>query len=77
MENLDINAKKVELLSDEELKEVTGGKISAEAVIKTVKRICVSKYSKESCLRNGDCAWISDRCLPNPNRYDYDYKSEI
>ena len=66
------------ILNDEELKEVAGGKISGEPVINTVKSICVSKnFSREACMRNGDCAWISNRCLPNPKRYDYDYKSEI
>ena len=71
------NKEKV-ILTDQELKEVAGGKISGEPVINTVKRICVSKnFSREACLRDGNCAWISNRCLPNPNRYDYDYKSEI
>ena len=70
------NKEKV-ILTDEELKEVAGGKISGEAVINTVKRMCSSSYSREACVRNADCAWISNRCLPNPNRYDYDYKSEI
>jgi hypothetical protein len=66
------------ILTDEELQEVAGGKkISAEAVINEVRRICVSRFCRDSCMRNGDCAWISNRCLPNPNRYDYDYKSEI
>ena len=70
------NKEKV-ILTDEELKEVAGGKISGEAVINTVKRMCSSSYSREACVRKADCAWISNRCLPNPNRYDYDYKSEI
>ena len=70
------NKEKV-ILTDEELKKVAGGKISGEAVINTVKRMCGSSYSREACVRMADCAWISNRCLPNPNRYDYDYKSEI
>ena len=70
------NKEKV-ILTDEVLKEVAGGKISGEAVINTVKRMCSSSYSREACVRMADCAWISDRCLPNPKRYDYDYKSEI
>ena len=65
------------ILNDEDLKEVAGGKISGEAVINTVKRMCSSSYSREACVRMADCAWISNRCLPNPKRYDYDYKSEI
>ena len=66
------------ILNDEELKEVSGGKISGEPVINTVKRNCVSKnFSREACMRDENCAWISNRCLPNPKRYDYDYKSEI
>ena len=66
------------VLNDEELKEVAGGKISGEPVINTVKRNCVSKnFSREACMRDENCAWISNRCLPNPKRYDYDYKSEI
>ena len=70
------NKEKV-ILTDEELKEVAGGKISGEPVINTVKRMCSSSFSREACVRKADCAWISNRCLPNPNRYDYDYKSEI
>jgi hypothetical protein len=65
------------VLNDEELKEVAGGKISGEAVINTVKRMCSSSYSREACVRKADCAWVSDRCLPNPSRYEYDYKSGI
>ena len=70
------NKEKV-ILNDEELKEVAGGKISGEPVINTVKRMCSSSFSREACVRKADCAWISNRCLPNPKRYDYDYKSEI
>ena len=77
MENLENDVKKPEILSDEQLKEVAGGKISGEPVINTVKRMCSSSFSREACVRKADCAWISNRCLPNPKRYDYDYKSEI
>ena len=78
MENLENDVKKPEILSDEQLKEVAGGKISGEPFINTVKSICVSKnFSREACMRDENCAWISNRCLPNPKRYDYDYKSEI
>ena len=65
------NKEKV-ILTDEELKEVAGGKISGEPVINTVKRICVSKnFSREACLRDGNCAWINNECVPNPKKYEY------
>ena len=73
MENKDKNV----ILTDEQLKEVAGGKISGGPVINTVKRMCSSSYSRGACVLKADCAWINDRCLPNPKRYDYDYKSEI
>ena len=65
------NKEKV-ILTDQELKEVAGGKISGEPVINTVKRICVSKnFSREACLRDGNCAWINNECVPNPKKYEY------
>ena len=65
------NKEKV-ILTDEELKEVAGGKISGEPVINTVKRICVSKnFSREACMRDENCAWINNECVPNPKKYEY------
>lgn len=58
MENLDLNAKKAELLSDEELKEVTGGSDPfAEALKVMNKAKCDSAKSKKDCEKMDFCIW--------------------
>ena len=73
MENLENDVKKAQLLSDEELKEVVGGKESEPGLIKEVKRKCRPYIARKACVANAVCAWIKNQCLPNPERYEYEY----
>ena len=70
------NKEKV-ILTDEELKEVVGGKITNGRRIQLVKENCAKVNNMPLCIQCSDCAWINGKCVPNPNKYDYDYKSEI
>ncbi len=70
------NKEKV-ILNDEELKEVAGGKITNGRLIQMVKNNCAKINGMRLCIQCSDCAWINGKCVPNPNRYDYDYKSQI
>ena len=71
MENLENDVKKAQLLSDEELKEVAGGKITNGLLIQMVKKNCAKANGMRSCIQCSDCAWISGQCVPNPNKYEY------
>ena len=73
MENLGNDVKKAQLLSDEELKEVVGGKESDQDLIKMVKGKCRPFIARKACVANALCAWINNQCLPNPNRFEYEY----
>ena len=68
MEN---DIKKAQLLSDEELKEVAGGKITNGLLIQMVKKNCAKANGMRSCIECSDCAWISGKCVPNPKKYEY------
>ena len=58
MENLDLNAKKLELLSDEELKEVTGGGDPfAEALKVMNKANCDCAKKRKDCEKMDFCVW--------------------
>ena len=58
MENLDLNAKKVELLSDEELLKVSGGNgINPEVMNNAKKAMCNSAKSKIDCEKMDFCIW--------------------
>ena len=61
------------ILNDEELKEVVGGKESEPGLIKEVKRKCRPYLARKACVANAVCAWIKNQCLPNPERYEYEY----
>ena len=61
------------ILNDEELKEVVGGKESDQGLIKEVKRKCRPYIARKACVANAVCAWINNQCLPNPERYEYEY----
>ena len=61
------------ILNDEELKEVVGGKESEPGLIKLVKIKCRSYTARKACVANAVCAWIKNQCLPNPERYEYEY----
>ena len=61
------------ILNDEELKEVVGGKESESGLIKLVKIKCRPYTARKACVANAVCAWIKNQCLPNPERYEYEY----
>ena len=58
MENLDLNAKKAELLSDEELLKVTGGNgINPEVMNNAKKAMCNSAKNEADCNQWDFCTW--------------------
>ena len=60
MENLDLNAKKLELLSDEELLKVTGGGGElSPTVIEACSHLCKTTTSEERCNQYPFCTWDS------------------
>ena len=61
------------ILNDEELKEVVGGKESDKAFIEMMKGKCRPYNGRIACDANALCAWINNQCLPNPNRFEYEY----
>ena len=71
MENLENDVKKPEILSDEQLKEVAGGKITNGLLIQMVKKNCSKANGMRSCIQCSDCALINNECVPNPKKYEY------
>ena len=67
MENLENDVKKAQLLSDEELKEVTGGGDPfAEALKDMRKKECDSAKRKKDCEKMDFCIWRADpSCYSN------------
>ena len=61
------------ILNDEELKEVVGGKVTDQGLIEVVKIKCRPFIGRKVCVANAVCAWINNQCLPNPNKYEYEY----
>ena len=58
MENLDLNEKKAQLLSDEELKEVTGGGDPFAEALKDMRKIeCEGIKKKDACESLSYCLW--------------------
>ena len=58
MENLENDVKKAQLLSDEELKEVTGGGDPFAEVMKEMNKAkCDSAKSKKDCEKMDFCIW--------------------
>lgn len=58
MENLENDVKKAQLLSDEELKEVTGGSDPFAEVLKVMNKAkCDSAKSKKDCEKMDFCIW--------------------
>ena len=58
MENLDLNVKKAQLLSDEELKEVTGGGDPFAEALKDMRKIeCEGIKKKDACESLSYCLW--------------------
>ena len=63
------------ILTDEELKEVAGGKeVLSKGTLSNLRRTC-EKYQGAAgyCIQqsNGLCAWINNECIPNPKKYEY------
>jgi hypothetical protein len=56
MDKKEIEDKKLELLTDEELKEVAGGSYFAQ-------NHCVKKQTPGECLKLGICAWQNGTCV--------------
>ena len=61
MENLENDVKKAQLLSDEELKEVTGGGDPFVEALKDMrKKECDSAKNKKDCEKMDFCIWRTD-----------------
>ena len=63
--------KEKNILTDEELKEVAGGKITNGRRIQLVKKNCAKVNNMCLCIQCSDCAWINNECIPNPKKYEY------
>ena len=63
MENLDLNAKKPELLTDEELKEVAGGASGSGLEVNP----CAWRYTPIACKQHKGCMWTGSECTVRPN----------
>ena len=68
------NKEKV-ILTDEELKEVAGGKeVLSKQALSNLRRNC-ERYrgGAGNCIQmsNGLCAWINNQCIPNPKKFEY------
>ena len=58
MENLENDVKKAQLLSDEELKEVTGGGDPFAEALKDMRKIeCDSAKKRKDCEKMDFCIW--------------------
>ena len=67
------NKEKV-ILTDEELKEVTGGKqVLTPDVFNQINRQCEFFRGMKVCIQqnNGLCAWVNNKCVPDPNKFEY------
>ena len=63
--------KEKNILTDEELKEVAGGKITNGRTIQIAKQNCAKLAAMSLCIQCSDCAWIKNECVPNPSKYEY------
>ena len=60
------------ILTDEQLQEVAGGKkISQLGKVQHAINLCASQTPPPKCMANPHCAWIDQRCLPDPDIYAY------
>ena len=62
------------ILTDEELKEVTGGKqVLTPDVFHQINRQCEIFRGMKVCIQQtkGLCAWVNNKCVPDPNKYEY------
>ena len=60
MENLDLNTKKPELLTDEELKEVTGG---SQCLPMSSGDPCAKYGMPRDCMKVKECTWTGAKCI--------------
>ena len=60
------------ILTDEELQEVAGGKkISELGKVQHAITLCAAQAPAPKCMANPHCAWIGNKCKPNPDLYAY------
>ena len=67
------NKEKV-ILTDEELKEVTGGKqVLNKQTLLQLSSQCEIFRDVKVCIQQTDglCAWINNQCIPNPKKFEY------
>ena len=67
------NKEKV-ILTDEELKEVTGGKhVLNKEAFHQYNRHCEMFGGVKACIQQtyGLCAWVNNKCMPNPDKFEY------
>ena len=67
------NKEKV-ILTDEELKEVAGGKeVLNKETLLHLSRQCENYPGVNLCIQksNGLCAWVNNKCVPNPKKFEY------
>ena len=67
------NKEKV-ILTDEELKEVAGGKeVLSKHALSNLRSTCEKYGGAGHCIQmsNGLCAWINNECVPNPKKFEY------
>ena len=67
------NKEKV-ILTDEELKDVTGGKqVLNKDAFNQINRQCEIFRGMKVCIQQtyGLCAWVNNKCVPDPNKFEY------
>ena len=67
------NKEKV-ILTDEELKEVAGGKeVLSKHALSYLIRDCEKLQGAKICIQqsNGLCAYVNNKCIPNPKKFEY------
>ena len=65
------NKEKV-ILTDEELKEVTGGKeVLNKETLSLLSSQCEKFRGVIVCKQQTICAWVNNKCVPNPNKFEY------
>ena len=67
------NKEKV-ILTDEELKEVAGGKeVLNEGTLLQLSSQCEKFPGMNVCIQQtyGLCAWVNNKCVPNPKKFEY------
>ena len=56
------------ILTDDELKDVTGGtKVVNGAPLYKIKEDCEKMGVRKHCVQNTNCAWINSKCTIKPD----------